>query len=441
MVSQTLSTPQEPGMPFSFEINPGLPSTASWPVDQMLIRLILAVGLGAFIGLEREQSRKTGVRTFALVALAGALSGMLGAQLTLLAGLFLTVLTFLMNWRELKADQSLSLTTSVALLLVFVCGILCGLGHVSAPVAVCTITAGLLAFKKRIHGFAGGLTESEVRSAILLAVLTFVILPVLPENPVDPWNLIRPRENWLSVVAIAAIGFVNYILLKTLGSRGMEFTAFFGGLVNSRQVVVELTSRLKQGGEELAPIVSRSITLATAAMLVRNAIIVGVFNQEVLKYLAIPFLTIFAAAVLIWWHSVKTEAAEVSEPLAVDSPFSLTSALKFGLVFLAINIVAGITQRAYGNGSFYVISILGGFFSSGSAIAAAGNLLNQNQISVMACANGVILSSLTSILANIPFLLSQQEDVRRKAIRMLIIFFLAGAAAMVLNQQYFASRP
>src|SRR6202012_2974262 len=100
-------------------------------------------------------------------------------------------------------------------------------------------------------------------SAILLAILTLVIFPVLPSQTVDPWGLIEPQSNWASVIIIAGIGFVNYILMKLLGPRGMEITAFFGGLVNSRKVVVELTTRLKQLGEAVLPSVYRGIMVAT----------------------------------------------------------------------------------------------------------------------------------------------------------------------------------
>jgi uncharacterized membrane protein (DUF4010 family) len=99
---------------------------------------------------------------------------------------------------------------------------------------------------------------------------------------VDPWGLVEPESNWSSVIIIAAIGFVNYILMKWLGPRGMEITAFFGGLVNSRKVVVELTGRMQTAGSVLSPSVYRGIMLATGAMVLRNGMIVLVLASQAL---------------------------------------------------------------------------------------------------------------------------------------------------------------
>jgi uncharacterized membrane protein (DUF4010 family) len=224
-----------------------------WPFVPVLTRLGLAVAIGLFIGLEREHRGKNGVRTFALTALLGCLGGLLGNLFSGIAMGFVAITAAWMNWRQMVLQKQLALTTSTALTIVGFAGILCGQGHIFTPVVVGVITAALLAWKQPISGFVSGLSDNELRSAILLAVLTFVIFPVLPARPIDPWGLIEPQSNWASVIIIAAIGFINYVLMKLLGPRGMEITAFFGGLVNSRKVVVELASRLKEVGPTYLP--------------------------------------------------------------------------------------------------------------------------------------------------------------------------------------------
>ena len=81
-----------------------------------------------------------------------------------------------------------------ALLIVGFAGVLCGQGHTFTPVAVAIITAALLAWKQPISGFAVGLSDLELRSAILLAILSFIIYPVLPTRAIDPWGLIEPQD-------------------------------------------------------------------------------------------------------------------------------------------------------------------------------------------------------------------------------------------------------
>jgi uncharacterized membrane protein (DUF4010 family) len=224
-----------------------------WAFVPILIRLGLALAIGLFIGLEREHSGKNGVRTFALSALLGCLGGLMGTLFSAFALGFIAIMTVWLNWREMVLHKQLAMTTSTALAIVGFAGVLCGQGHIFTPVVVGVLTAALLAWKRPISGFVSGMSDTELRSAILLAVLTFVIFPVLPFQPVDPWGLIEPQSNWASVIVIAAIGFANYILMKLYGPRGMEITAFLGGLVNSRKVVVELSGRLQQVGPELSP--------------------------------------------------------------------------------------------------------------------------------------------------------------------------------------------
>jgi uncharacterized membrane protein (DUF4010 family) len=259
-----------------------------WPFLPVLSRMGLAVATGIFIGLEREHNQKTGVRTFALTALLGCLGGLLGNLFAAIGLGFVAMIVAGINYREIVRRERLVITTSAAIMVTGFAGILFGQGHVFTPGVAGVITAALLAWKRPISQFALGLSDKELRSAILLAILTIVILPVLPAHPVDPWRLIDPRSNWLSVVIIAGIGFVNYILMKLLGVRGMEITAFFGGLVNSRKVIVELGLRLREVGAALMPSVQRGVLLATRAMIIRNVLIVAVLAFPAVGYCVIP---------------------------------------------------------------------------------------------------------------------------------------------------------
>jgi uncharacterized membrane protein (DUF4010 family) len=156
------------------------------------------------------------------------------------------VLAVLLNLHTLRANEGMELTTSAAMLVTCFAGILCGKGHTISPAAVMVIATALLAWKERLADFSMGLTESELRSALLLAILAIVIYPALPIGAVGPWQLIEPRAAWVTVILIAGIGFVNYILWKLYGTRGTELSGFLGGLVNSNFTVIELSSRVRE---------------------------------------------------------------------------------------------------------------------------------------------------------------------------------------------------
>jgi MgtC family len=165
-----------------------------WPFVPILTRLGLAVAIGLFIGLEREHSGKNGVRTFALTALLGCLGGLTGDLFSAIALGFVAMAAVWMNLRQMVLQKALALTTSAALTLVGFTGVLCGQRNVFTPILAGVIAATLLAWKQPISGFVGGLTDKELRSAILLAILTLVVFPVLPAHAVDPWPHRTPIE-------------------------------------------------------------------------------------------------------------------------------------------------------------------------------------------------------------------------------------------------------
>ena len=132
---------------------------------------------------------------------------------------------------------------------------------------------------------------------------------------------------------IAGMGFVNYILMRFLGPRGMEITAFFGGLVNSRKVVVELTSRLKEVSGPLLPSVYRGIMLATGAMILRNGLIVLVLASQAATACAIPLTLMLLASAVLWRRYPTERNSGETAMLSLESPFKLSAALKFGMVF------------------------------------------------------------------------------------------------------------
>ncbi|HVU18247.1 MAG TPA: MgtC/SapB family protein [Candidatus Didemnitutus sp.] len=402
---------------------------AQWPFLPVLSRMGMAIAVGIFVGLEREHSQKTGVRTFALASLACCLGGMMGTLYAVFGLGFAAIGIVAMNYREMAKTRELALTTSSGLAVVALAGVLFGQGHVFTPTVAGILTAALLAWKKTISHFADVVSERELRSAILLAILTFIVFPILPSHPVDPWGLIEPRSNWASVVIIAGIGFVNYVLMRLFGPRGLEITAFFGGLVNSRKVIVELGTRFKEMGLGVLRSVQRGILLATGAMLIRNGLIVAVLAPQAALRCVIPLsLMLLASAGL--WRRIPATAGEASNPeLRLESPFRLAAALKFGFVFLLLNVTGALAQRQFGQESFYFVSIAGGLLSSASSIAAAATLMARHEISDAIGINGIVLSTLTSVLANIPLIQSLLPD---KALKRRINLELAGIALVGL---------
>ncbi|HWE29401.1 MAG TPA: MgtC/SapB family protein, partial [Polyangia bacterium] len=192
--------------------------SALWPYLPTLEHLGLALALGLFVGLERERrGKEAGLRTFGLASLLGALGAMLGTPFAIFSLATVAMLAVFLNIQTLRAGEGAELTTTAALMVTTFAGLLVGLGHRLTPAALAVVTAALLAWKERLSGFSKALSEAELRSAILLAILAFVVYPALPAGSVDRWHLVEPRAAWMTVLLVAGMGFANYVLLKLYG--------------------------------------------------------------------------------------------------------------------------------------------------------------------------------------------------------------------------------
>ncbi|HET6595163.1 MAG TPA: DUF4010 domain-containing protein [Anaerolineales bacterium] len=414
-----------------------------WPYVIVLERLVLAVLIGLFIGLERERrGKESGVRTFALTAALGTLGGLMGENYALLSLLMLGVLITLINIQTILTKSEIELTTSIALLLTGIMGILCGVGHIFTPVAVGVITVALLAWKQDLSGFSINLTETELRSAILLGILAFVIYPALPVGSIDPWNVLDPREALVTVILIAGIGFINYILWKIYGARGIELTSFLAGLVNSSIAVSELSIRAKELRGQLNDIARRGIVLATAAMILRNGVLLALLAPLVFLQAALPFGLMFLACGIFFLfsrHPAKSEDTQSTPILHLQSPFSLPVAIRYGFIFLVLQVASVLAQDTLGQLGVYFTSFFGGLFSSSSAVAAAATLQTKGSIPTNVAAISAVIASATSVIVNLPLVARAQEPRLTRQVGWIMITVIAvGALGLFLQLSIFS---
>jgi uncharacterized membrane protein (DUF4010 family) len=405
-----------------------------FPASDVAVKIGITVALGLLVGFEREWSNKDiGARTFAMAALLGLLGSLLGPEAVAVSGTAVLILIAFANLRSIRVDRKLEATTSLALVLIFLLGILVGKGHIFTPVACSILVAMLLALKPQFRAFAGGLTQQEVRSAVLLALLGFVVWPLLPDHYIDPWNLIQPQEAWIIVVVIACLGFMNYVLLRVYGSRGVYLTAILGGLVNSTVSAAELASALSATG--LGSLAVPVVLLTSVAMFVRNLTILAIFGHAAVRTAVLPLLAMTAVAG-VWIHRGhrRARSAESTPTLALSSPISLLKVLRLALLFLVVQVVATFGQRHFGSMGFEAASLLSGLVSSASATAAAASLAVHHAVTPAQAGTAVVLASIASASMNLPMV--QRQKGTRPAMRELAIGsalqIAAGIAVLVV---------
>jgi len=405
------------------------------PID-ISIKLAIAIGVGMLVGLEREWSQKDlGTRTFTIVAIAGTLSVLAAPAIAYITFGGVLLIVFLTGWRNVREGKPIETTTSAVVIATFVLGVLIGQGHHYTPVAAAILITMLLSLKPALTHFAGSLLVTEVRGAVMLALLAFVIYPVLPDHTIDPWNLLNPREAWLTVIVIAALGFVNYVLLKIYSSRGLYYSAILGGLVNSTAAIAELAGSLKNQRDDVGPLAITIDLLTVVAMFVRNLLILAIFARGAVLSAGGPIILMILAAVLCIWLQHKRGSTTVAS-VQLSSPLSLRKVFQFGIIFLVIEIIGSLGQTYLGHFGFLLVSVVGGLVSSASTAGAAATLAIHNKIDMQTAGLAVVLTSMTSALSNLPLL---HQQIRQWAVTRRVVL-VSGVIVVVGLVGVFAVR-
>ncbi len=401
-------------------------------------RIALALAIGLMVGFEREWSNKdAGIRTCALTALLGALAALAGGALTVAALAGILALIVFINLRTLRAAGTLEITTSVALLVVYTLGVLVGRGDFFTAVAAALAATLLLTWKLELHRFAGSLHPNEIRGAIWLGLLAFVVYPLLPNRTIDPWHLVNPHALWVAVIVVAAVGFVNYVLMRLYSGRGMYYSAVLGGLVSSAAAVMELGTDIRELGPGAVAMSVTVTLLATLAMFARNLVLL-VLLAPAGAPAAVPALLAMAllAAVMLWRRRAAQPAGRT---LTLSSPLSLARVLEFGLLFLVFQVATELAQRYAGHWGTYAVAAAGGIFNSASVTAAVGELAAHHRIAPQLAGMAAVVSSIASALANAPVMNRVLRDRQAGWSNERLAWILAALGALVLTLQHLLS--
>ena len=409
---------------------------ARFPTSEVAAKIGVSLGIGLLVGIEREWSNKDlGARTFALTALLGTVSALFGPSMAIMSFVGVFLIVGFANARSLVVDRSLEATTSAALLCIFVLGVLAGQGHLFTPVTAAILMTMLLAWKVELHRFAGGLEPAEIRSAVLLGLLGLVVYPLLPDHFVDRWELINPRQAWITVIVIAGIGFVNYVLLKAYGTRGVYVSGFLGGFVNSSAAAVELAKPL--GGVSSGAALA-ALLLTIVAMFTRNLVILAIFSPHAVITAAGPLVAMTIVA-LLFARRAKTESDGTSGEIHLESPVSLKRVLAFAGLFVLIQIVSTLGERYLGKLGFLGVSIIGGLVSSASTSAAAANMVGHGRMQPGLAGEGVVLASVASALINLPILYrtAKNSALSRRLATVTVLVSVIGIVVLAFQEHYF----
>jgi len=338
-------------------------------MDPLVLRLGLALAIGLLVGLERgwrerdqpAGSRTAGIRTHGITGLLGGVMAALGEasgnSLILPVSFLGFALVFAwFKWQESVEDKNFSVTSTVVALLVFALGALAVSHRPTEAAAGGAALAAILASREMLHGLLERLTWLEVRSALVLAVMTAVVLPLLPSQPIDPWGAINPREIWTFTILLAAFSYLGYVLTRIAGpERGLIYGTLAGALVSSTAMTLSLARaegnpRRRAGAASLAAMVSILRVLAYSSF-VAPAIMAIVLPA------ALAAAAIFAlSGWLLISRTPEADTAAVSERNPLE-PGSI--ALSAG-IYVAMSLLGALSAEYLGSESLPITSAISG---------------------------------------------------------------------------------
>lgn len=336
---------------------------------ELFKRLAVALAIGLLVGLERgwqareeaDGERTAGVRTFALVGLLGGVASAVSPASPVALSLFFAAFsaTFAaFYWREILAEGRFGITSVVAAMLTFAIGAYAMVGELQVAVALAVAMTVLLALKQPLHRWLRQLTWPEIRAALILLAMSFLLLPVLPDRPLDPWGALNPAEIWLLAIIIAAVSFAGYVAVRAMGDQaGVALAGLAGGLASSTAATLAF-SRLAKEKPEAAPLLAGGILLAGVVMIVRVMVIAGALNAALILPLLWPLGV--AAVVLALPCLVLLRRSDSRQALAVKNPFELGTALQLAAVIAVIMLLAKVVSAKMGEQAVLVVAAVSG---------------------------------------------------------------------------------
>jgi len=352
-----------------------------------LQQLAVSLGIGLLLGLERERREASiaGIRTFPLISLFGTLCAQLGQFLggwIVAAGLIaLAALIVFANFTKFKnGDTDPGMTTEIAALALFGVGALLVVESLMVGVVVGAAIAVLLHLKAPLHRFAARVGERDMRAIILFAVLSLIVLPVLPNADYGPYGVWNPFKIWLMVVFIVGISLGGYVSYKLFGARvGTILGGIIGGVISSTATTVSFARR-SASQPALAPLGALVVMIAACISLVRVLVEIGVVAPVAILQMGLPLGVLLAGSAVITALIYPRGDAVRHRMPAQTNPAELKPALIFGGLYALVLWAVAAAQDHFGSAGLYVVGIISGLTDmdaitlSTSQMVASGGL-------------------------------------------------------------------
>lgn len=374
-------------------------------VIQAFIALAISGALGMLVGVQRERadSALAGVRTFPLITIFGTvcamLSGPLGAWVFPAGLIGIAAATAMGNYLRPHPDKSPGITTEIAILLMFAVGAMIWVGPHAVAVGVGVACAALLHAKDLLHTISRRLGERDMRAMIQFALITFIVLPVLPNEQFGPFDAINPREVWLMVVLVTGISLAAYAAAKMLPRQhGAAAAGLIGGLISSTATTVT-AARRAAGNVDAAWAGVLVATLASVVSFVRVLVEIFVAAPGKAAQIAPAMVVMLGASIvaagMAYVLARKQPGGEMADP---ENPSELKAALIFGLLYAVVLLAVAAGRHWFGERGLYIVAAISGLTDMDAITLSTSRMAARGAVETSAAWRAIVIASMANLV-------------------------------------------
>jgi len=416
--------------------------------QNLFIRFGAALLIGILIGMQREYAYGTskgkglfaGVRTFALMALFGSSAALLAdifGTPWMFIGLVSILGTMIIVAYFITASErdEIGITSEVAALITILIGGISYFHSIEFAAALGVVTTVLLAVKWELRQFVSVITQEDVFATLQFAVITAIVLPVLPNQNYGPppLNVFNPYQVWKMVVFISGINFLGYVLVKVVGPRkGLGLSGLLGGLASSTATTMSFSQRSKTETGLEKPFAVAIIT-GWVIMFIRVIVEVAVVNSRLLPLVWPALAAMGLVGLLYAAYLYFSQNAIDEEELSLSNPFELGPAIKFGLIYALVLLVTKAAEIYIGEEGIFITSFFAGLADVDAITLSISDLTRLGgSISLATGKVAVILATLSNTLSKGVLVFSLGSKTLRKFVWPIIVLMLIIGLGFVL---------
>ncbi len=389
--------------------------------------LLVVLGIGFLLGLEREYAKGrsgeekelfAGVRTFPLVAIMGYLAVYLADRITfwiypvvLFCVFAFIIVSYVTYYKQRKAGA----TTEISLMLTFLLSGLVFVNEYLLSASLALLMATLLAMKVNLHKAVQALSHADIISILQFAVITALVLPLLPDVDLGPYGVFNPYKIWFIVSLFIALNFLAFFLQKFISPKYSTLTAgVLGGFVSSTATTWYLAKKAGRG-KPGGVVEAAGIILASSIMFPRLLIWLLLLNLELFLQLAVPVLALgligFGVGVALSRSSIRSESQDAP---AIENPINLKDALIFGGLYVVILLLVGFAEEKAGSGGVYLAASISGLTDVDAITISMAEYGSRSHLMHMAAVATLIAALTNTVLKYVLCLILGNATLRRK---------------------------